>query len=704
MPVTMGGVASGMDTDAIIEKLVSVESQPIEIMQRDIAVNQNKKAALETLSARLKELDKAAKELYGFRAAYNDKTVESSAPAVLSATASKLADKSSKTVEVMDIASAHVIATDELPIDMNIPAGKITITVNDESFPVRFKGGSLKALQQRIDEAAGDRISSSLVKTSENKNMLTFTSKVLGKKGEILLSGDTTLLKSIGLAGGVKSRETVGADIVFENRYFSSYANKIPAEEQYGALSVSKDGKSVSLSGIAWREYKLPVDIAAKKDTAFEFVFSYKEAAKEEDKQEEDLRLTIGPEEKTVVQGIELKGYNIERIRPDIKKAEEGRTFDSLIGVGVVSVDDKGKRTEKIYPVETEADAKQSDKQNKAQSPSDADEKKLVEQKDVKRKIDIGKDFAGKKITGVIFYCNDGTGEFADARIFAEETAGSSYEPTNVIAKATDARLKVDGIEITREKNNDLTDVIKGLTLNLHSASATPVTLNIKQNSETGVEKIKSFVDAYNKYIDLHKELTKTEFTGKSGDYEKTKNQNGLFVGDLAIVRLETSLNSAVTGAYPNPAEKPIRLFSDIGVSTGSINAAWNTIKEGKLVINEELLRSVVAENPDGVRMFFGFDSDGDKREDGGMAYTVNKQLDAYIGPGKNIINAKITLENENIKATNERIAKKQAHVRQYEEKLRRKFSAMEETMSGANAQKSWMNQQMGGGSGNSGR
>jgi flagellar hook-associated protein 2 len=85
MPVTMGGVASGMDTDSIIEKLVNVEAQPIKQMQRDIALNRNKKSALQTLSSTLKDLDKATRDLYGFRSAYDEKKVTSSDQSVLTA-------------------------------------------------------------------------------------------------------------------------------------------------------------------------------------------------------------------------------------------------------------------------------------------------------------------------------------------------------------------------------------------------------------------------------------------------------------------------------------------------------------------------------------------------------------------------------------------------------------------------------------------
>ncbi|MDR3238406.1 MAG: flagellar filament capping protein FliD [Spirochaetia bacterium] len=669
MPVTMGGVASGMDTNGIIDKLVEAEMQPIKLIQRDIEYNRGRIAALEVLTASLKDLEKASRELYGFRASYEDKNVMSSAPHVLTVSSTKLAEKGLHAVEVLDMASSHIISTDEISDDTAITNGRFSIRIADDSYNINFKGGNLKSLQEMIDSAAGERVSSSIMKTTNGKSVLTLTSKIQGRKGEILLSGNFDMLKSIGLAGGMKTQETLGADISFERRYLLPYSGKLDAD-QYGGVQTEDNGRKIAVTGLLWQEYTLPVKIAVKNDTVFEFSFAYKEEEKPEEEKQDPSRIEIGPDEKTNVAGIELKGYNIARVRPGEQRDGTEKSFDSLMGVGVIS-DVSGRRVEKIYPVEPDAEPKQ--------------------------KINIGKDFAGKQITKIILYCNDGVAEFSDARISASDETGSSFEPRNVIAKASDAQLRVDGVEISRDKNENLTDVIKGLTLNIKSASQTPVTLKIDQELGSSIDKIKAFVEAYNKYIDIHLELTKIE-PSKPGEYAKNKSKNGLFVGDMTIARLENTLSSIISSTYPNRADKPVRVISEIGVSTGKANSGWGAIKQGKLVIDEEILTAVISDNPEGVRMFFGSDSDGDSKEDSGMAFTMVKQLDAYVGTGKNIISTKISLENDGIKTSNDKIARKEDQIKQYEIKLRTKFSAMEKAVSGANAQKAWMNQQMGGG------
>ena len=73
MPVSMGGMASGVDTESIINKLVEVESRPIIQYEHSKAKSSQKKDALDKLGAQLKELEKTAKELYGFRANFDRK-------------------------------------------------------------------------------------------------------------------------------------------------------------------------------------------------------------------------------------------------------------------------------------------------------------------------------------------------------------------------------------------------------------------------------------------------------------------------------------------------------------------------------------------------------------------------------------------------------------------------------------------------------
>lgn len=667
MPVTMGGMASGVDTDSIINKLVEVESQPIKQLQKGKYLNNQKKEALRKLSSQLKELEGKARDLYGFRASYDEKKAVSSDTTVIEANASKQADSGSSRVEVLQLASYHKITTDAIEYEKKLPAGKFSITVNSIEKKINFRGGGLKALNEAIREEADDIVATDYISTDGTKYVVGLTSKIPGKKGEIGVKGSEELLKAAGLINGEKIKSQDDFPVVFDRKFFSSYTGEKKPADQDGTLDVGKEGKEVTVKGELWQEYELPFKAEIKKDTVLKFSFTYSK----EDVEKVPLKVETGPEDEINVKGIKLKSYNISRIRPLTKKEE--KKFDSALGIGIIS-SDNGKRVEKIYPIEKDAAKNQE--------------------------IPLGKDFEGKQALKLVLYCTDGSAMFIEPVLSTPVKTQGDFELKNTIAKAENAKLKVEGLEIERDKNEGLNDVIKGLTLNLKRKSEYPVELKVSPDLDKPVQKIKEFVETYNRYLDLHKALTKAVKVEKPGESEKLQ-ESGLFMGDMALVRLENSLKTTIGASYPARIEKPVKMFNQMGVSTGKVNSSWESIKEGKLVVEEDELRRVIVENPDGVKEFFGSDIDGDNKTDNGMAYTLVKTLNPYISSGKNIIESKIDFEDNSIKMANERIARQELHIKQFEEKLRKKFAVMERSISGAKSQQSWMKNQMGGGGGN---
>ena len=670
MPVTMSGMASGIDTDAIINKLVEVEAQPIKKLQKSKLVNNQKKDALNKLSTQLKDLDAKAKELYGFRSTYDEKKVISSDTTVIDAVASKLAEPGSKKVEVLQLASYHKISSDKIESDKKLPAGKIIINVNGTEKTLKFKGGKLKSLNELIAEEAGTILATDYIKTEEGRHILGLTSKIPGKKGEIKLSGSEDLLKEAGFIVGEKIKNQDDTPVVFDRKYFSTHTAVYKSEDQNGTLNVGSDGKEIKISGLLWQEYEMPVKAEIKKDTILKFGYNYKKEVEEKI----PYMIETGPEEEINVKGIKLKGYNVSRIRPLSKKEE--KKFESITGVGVVALE-KDKRIEKIYTL-------------------DADTVK-------KQEIPVGRDFNGKQVSKLIFYSNTGEATFSEPVLSTPVKTKGEFELKNKIAEASNSKLKIDGMEIERDKNEGLNDVIKGLTLTIKRKSEYPVELKVTQDLDKPVNKIKAFVDSYNAYLDLSKHLTKTVKVDKPGQAEKLE-ESGILVGDMMMVRLENLIKTTVSDAYSSREEKPVKMFNQIGVSTGKVNSSWESIKQGKLVIDEQEMKKTLSENPSGVSSFFGADTDGDNKTDTGMAYTLARVLNPYIAPGKNIIANKIEFEDNSIKMANESIKKHENHLKQYEQKLRKKFAAMEQSVSGSKAQQNWLNNQMGGGGNNEGQ
>jgi flagellar hook-associated protein 2 len=109
--------------------------------------------------------------------------------------------------------------------------------------------------------------------------------------------------------------------------------------------------------------------------------------------------------------------------------------------------------------------------------------------------------------------------------------------------------------------SNTLTNVTGGLSLNLVSASATPVTVNVTQSSATAVSSIQQFVTDFNSL---------TAAVGTDTQFSTTAGQSGVLLGDATTQSITDSLfnaiNSTITGA--GSFDK----FAQLGITVGSNN------------------------------------------------------------------------------------------------------------------------------------
>lgn len=81
-------------------------------------------------------------------------------------------------------------------------------------------------------------------------------------------------------------------------------------------------------------------------------------------------------------------------------------------------------------------------------------------------------------------------------------------EPANTISEAKDAVFKIDGIEIKRESNDNINDVLESISFNLHKTTEEPITFEIEPETDKGKELIVDFVNAYNELMKFTKEAT----------------------------------------------------------------------------------------------------------------------------------------------------------------------------------------------------
>lgn len=129
--------------------------------------------------------------------------------------------------------------------------------------------------------------------------------------------------------------------------------------------------------------------------------------------------------------------------------------------------------------------------------------------------------------------------------------------------QAQDALFSVNGLDISRQSNL-VAGVIPGVTLNLKASTAGPVSLSISKDPEPLVERIHSFVNAYNQLRGMSKALSAYNPGGAGED-----GQASLLTGDAALRRMMSELDATLRAASGSDT---FRSLAEIGIRSDQNN------------------------------------------------------------------------------------------------------------------------------------
>jgi len=142
-----------------------------------------------------------------------------------------------------------------------------------------------------------------------------------------------------------------------------------------------------------------------------------------------------------------------------------------------------------------------------------------------------------------------------------------AFDPTSAVGsgknmqqtlEAKDARLMVDGIEVTRSTNS-VSGVITGVTLDLKEmAEDAPTTLLIQANKSSIKESVEQFVTSYNELRGV---------LNKASVYNVEEKKPSLLTGDSAIRSINNQMQR-IMGNVVTGLTGPLRALADIGITT----------------------------------------------------------------------------------------------------------------------------------------
>ncbi|WER20973.1 flagellar filament capping protein FliD [Providencia stuartii] len=229
------------------------------------------------------------------------------------------------------------------------------------------------------------------------------------------------------------------------------------------------------------------------------------------------------------------------------------------------------------------------------------------------------------------------------------------------------ALLNIDGFEL-ESQSNEAKDLFPGLTLTLkkESEDKKPDHLIVSEDIEPAKAKIKAWVDAYNEFQNLAKELTKYTPTTKGTAPDKT---NGPLIGDSTLRTIQSQLRTQIRSAQDSGE---INLLNKMGITQKV---------DGTLEIEDKKFEKALKDNPGSVKNFFM----GDGKETGFATENFNflkETLDAREGT---LHNATDGVQKKK-KSLDKRIEQTNKQIENTMDLYRRQFQNLDKMMSSLNS------------------
>ncbi|MCD6734664.1 MAG: flagellar filament capping protein FliD [Burkholderiaceae bacterium] len=221
---------------------------------------------------------------------------------------------------------------------------------------------------------------------------------------------------------------------------------------------------------------------------------------------------------------------------------------------------------------------------------------------------------------------------------------------------ATDAAVKVDGLEVTATGNR-LEGVIENVTLELRRPTATPIDIDVASDAKALRGSIDAFVKAYNDLNRLIAEQTRFDPTTKSA---------GPLQGNQSAVRVQQQMREL--------------LRTTIGDgSTNTLNAIGLELqRDGSLSVNESKMTKALAA-PDKLQAFFAAVSDTPDQE--GFAHRLVKRVGSLLDAEGTLpaVTDSLKARQRSAEQQQERL---EARLTEIQKRLMRQYTALDANLS----------------------
>lgn len=273
------------------------------------------------------------------------------------------------------------------------------------------------------------------------------------------------------------------------------------------------------------------------------------------------------------------------------------------------------------------------------------------------------------------------TGNANDIAEIIELTSGGADNTTIVGATTSggrlfaasdlDAQFTIDGLNFSRS-NNEVTDAIAGLTINLKKVTTGVETITIGQDTAAARSAVDGFISSFN---DVNSEIRSQSFlNGQSGD-------RGPLYGDRSFRDLTFTLRQRLLESVELDGGDKISIF-DIGLDLRN---------NGELFVSDATkLETALSERAADVEALFANDVGNDELNNGGakegLAVRLSADMNTFIS-SNGLVNSTSTSIDDRITDLNARITREDEFLERRREILRDQFARLEALSNSAQSQ-----------------
>lgn len=270
MTLRMGGLASGMDTEALVQAMLEAERIPQIRLENRAYEYEDKLSAWSDMDSRVNSLYSSSSKLVSY-STWQQMKVTPGDSAIVGASADISATTATYDINVDHLAAAHRIASDaqsspsdELSLtgDFTIGGQPVTVVSTD----------TLTTIRDKINTAAGDMDTASKVTASIINTSLVITRDTTGETQIDLTDGAEGVLKSLGVLDAteaVKNELTAATDLL-------AYVDGIEVKNSFNSgLTQIVDGVTMNFKAAGSTTLKVAHDVDSIRSLLEDFISVY---------------------------------------------------------------------------------------------------------------------------------------------------------------------------------------------------------------------------------------------------------------------------------------------------------------------------------------------------------------------------------------------------------------------------------------------